>query len=432
MSLAPPSEPRARPRRLAYVLKRFPRISETFVAGELIELERQGERVSVYAISRPDEPFSHGFVEELAAPVVYLPQRPIRQPLRVARALYRALRLDPRGWLRAATYALRRPRLVAWRRLLQATVLRDELERAGIDHCHAHFATAAARLANLAWRMGGPTYSVTAHAKDIYHRDVRLDHLRDKLAGASFVATVSERNRDYLNSILPAVRSHLHVVPNSVDFRRLGSPGDRRREPGLILSVARLVEKKGLADLVTACGLLVREGAAIRLEVVGDGPLREELEETAARLGVAARFRRALPQEEVLGRYRAASVFCLPCVVASTGDRDGLPTSVLEAMALGVPVVTTALNGLTEVVAHERTGLLVPERDPVALSRALGRLLSEPELAARLSTEARRHVQETFSLERSATLLRSLFPLRPDGSLAGNGQFDLLRAREAA
>ena len=158
-------------RRLGYVLKRFPRISETFVAAELIELERQGEQVAVFAISRPEEPFVHEFLSRLRAPVVYLPHRPLREPMRVARALVSAIRRSPRGWLSAAAAALSTPRqLRGWRRLLQATVLREELDRAGIDHVHAHFATAAARLANLAHLMDGPPYSVTAHAKDIYHR----------------------------------------------------------------------------------------------------------------------------------------------------------------------------------------------------------------------------------------------------------------------
>jgi colanic acid/amylovoran biosynthesis glycosyltransferase len=394
-------------RHLGYVLKRFPRISETFVAAELIELERQGERVTVFAVSRPHEPFEHAFVTEVDATVVYLPHRPLRDPARVARALARVLRSDARGWLRAAAVSLSPPRLRGFRRLLQATVLREEMRKAGIDHVHAHFASTAARLANLAWRMGGPAYSVTAHAKDIYHREVRPDRLRDKLSSATFVATVCGANRDHLGSIL-GNDARLHVVPNAVDLRRLEG-AECRPEPGLVLSVARLIEKKGLADLVVACGLLGR-GLRLRLEIVGDGPLRSALEETAARSETPAVFHGALPYEQVLDLYRRAAVFCLPCVVASSGDRDGLPTSVLEAMALGVPVVTTSVNGLGELVVHERTGLVVPDRDPVAIAGAVGRLLADRQLADRLAAEGRRRVEQTFSLERSVTSLRSLFP----------------------
>jgi colanic acid/amylovoran biosynthesis glycosyltransferase len=400
-------------RRIAYVLKRFPRLSETFVAAELIELERQGEDLTVFAVSDPKERVRHAFVDELRAPVSYLPHRPVRQPLRVARALGRVLRSDRRGWLDAARYSLWPPRLKGARRLLQATVLRDELRRARIDHVHAHFATAAARLANLAWRMGGPTYSVTTHAKDIYDEEVRIDHLRDKLAPAHFVATVSDANRRHLSALLE-LDGKLQVVSNSVDLRRLGATRTGPGEPGLVLTVARLVEKKGLGDLVEACALLSERSAAadvpLQLEVAGDGPLRGELESAASRFGVRARFHGAVPQERALELYRRASVYCLPCVVTPSGDRDGLPTSVLEAMALGVPVVTTAVGGLAEVVIHERTGLVVPQHDQAALAEAIGRLLSDADLAAELARAARRHVEANYSLERSASRLRELFP----------------------
>jgi colanic acid/amylovoran biosynthesis glycosyltransferase len=396
-------------RRLGYVLKRFPRISETFVAAELIELERQGEQVMVFAISRPDEPFEHGFLQQLRASVVYLPHRPLREPARVARALVSAFRENARGWLRAAGVALATPhQLRAWRRLLQATVLRDELARAGIDHVHAHFATAAARLANLVHLMDGTPYSVTAHAKDIYHRRARPRRLRQKLGEAAFVATVSEANRRHLTAVLGG-RGRLELVPNSVDLRRLGSPNGVVRRPELVLAVARLVEKKGLEHLVEACGLLAGRGTAVRLEIVGDGPERARLERAARRLAADVAFHGALPQERVLPLYRRASVVCLPCVVAPTGDRDGLPTSLLEAMALGAPVVSTPVGGIPEIVVDGRTGLLVPERDPEALADALQRLLADPAFAAELAERGRTHVESHYSLERSVGELRALF-----------------------
>ncbi|MDX6619792.1 MAG: hypothetical protein QOK36_2178 [Gaiellales bacterium] len=398
-------------RHLAYVLKRFPRISETFVAAELIELERQGERVTVFAVSKPAEAFSHGFMDELRADVNYLPYRPIREPARVARALARQIGRRPRAWLGAARSGMRRPSLGAWRLVLQATVLRDEMDAAGIDHAHAHFATSAADLANLVWRMGGPSYSVTAHAKDIWHEQVRRDDLRHKLGPALFVATVSEQNRDYLSSILER-DGQVRVVPNSVDLRRLGEPLARAPEPGLVVSVARLVEKKGLDDLVAACGILKARGVPVRLEIAGDGPLRGELAAAAAAAGLGDALRGALPHEQVRDLLSRAVAFCLPCVVAASGDRDGLPTSVLEAMALGVPVVTTDVNGLTETVIDGETGLTVPEHDPAALADALERVIGDPALATRLSEQGRVHVERGFSLEQSVKVLRSLFPGR--------------------
>lgn len=396
-------------RRLGYVLKRFPRVSETFIASELIELERQGERVTVFAISRPEEPFVHGFLDELRAQVIYLPHRPSKEPLRVAGAVARTLRSSPSGWLRAARLCLWPPRLVGLRRLLQATVLREEMKRAQVDHAHAHFATAAARLANLAWRMGGPRYSVTAHAKDIYHEENRRDHLVDKLGNAFFVATVSEANRRYLSALL-GTEDRVHVVPNSVSMARLRAFGARQPEPWRVLTVARLIEKKGLGDLIEACRLLREGGAPVSLEVVGDGPLRSDLEAQATAAGLEATFHGALPQEQVFELFRHAVAFCLPCVVAADGDRDGLPTSVLEAMALGVPVVTTALNGLADVVIDGETGILAPEHDPQGLANSLTRVLGDEHLARRLSEGGRHQVEAYFSSDRSAALLRGLFP----------------------
>jgi glycosyltransferase involved in cell wall biosynthesis len=400
---------RAPSRKLAYVLDSFPKISETFVAAELIELERQGEDIAVFALTRPTEPFVHEFVNELRAPVLYLPSRPLREPLRVIRAVLRVAARDPRAWLRAARDSLWPPSCVGLRRLLQATILHEAMERAGIDHAHAHFAHSPARLVSLAQRMGGPGYSVTAHAWDIYAREAREGDLRARLGLARFVATPTEENRIHLKSVL-GTDERLHVIHNAVDLSRWRLAEERRPEPGLILAVARLVEKKGLHDLVAACGVLARRQVTVRLRVVGTGPLRHALEASAAREGIVAEFPDALPQEQLLDEYRRAALFCLPCVVAANGDRDALPVAVLEAMASGVPVVTTELNGIAEAVIHERTGLLVPQGDPPALADAIERLLASPELAASLAREARRHVERSFSLERNAALLRSLFP----------------------
>ncbi|MEJ7763962.1 MAG: glycosyltransferase [Acidimicrobiales bacterium] len=377
-------------RHVCYVLKRFPRLSETFIVNELLELHRQGERVSVLAISKPVEAAVHGFLEELDIPVTYLPHRPLRQPLRTAAGVAVAFMASPRGWVVAARTCLWPPRMVGLRKLLQASVLRRELRHLGASHVHAHFATAAAGLAELVHRMGGPSYSVTSHAKDIWHEQVEDDDLRAKLGAARFVATVSQANVEHLTRVL-GPGTPVHLVPNSVDVRRLGAD-ERRPEPGRVLAVARLVEKKGLEDLVAACALL-GERRPVHLVVVGAGPLRDRLAAQGASLAVDLDLLGAQSREVVLDELRRASAFALPCVVAADGDRDGLPTSVLEAMALGTPVVTTAVNGLADAVLDGETGLVVPEHDPPALAEALGRLLDEPALAARLAVAARQRVE---------------------------------------
>lgn len=404
-SLAPPV------RRLGYVLKRFPRISETFVVSEMLELERLGEHLVIFAISRPEEPFVHAFVGELRAEVVYLPHRPLGEPQRVLGAALRAVRAHPLGVLRAAGRLALRPRAVRVRRLAQALVLRDEADRRGIDHLHAHFATSAAQLAALTRQLSGPTYSATAHAKDIHHADVRPAGLREKLNGATFVATVSEANRLHLERVLGA-GTRVELIPNSVDLTRMAAVGSREPRPGLVLCVARLIEKKGHADLIDAAALLGHDGLDVGLEFVGDGALRDGLVGRARDAGVALSCRGSLPYEEVLDQYRGAAVFCLPCVVASTGDMDGLPTSLLEAMALGVPVVSTRVNGIPDAVEDEVSGLLVAPGDPTALAAALRRVLTDAALARTLTEGAVARVRERFATERSAALLRDLFPSR--------------------
>lgn len=394
-------------RHICYVLKRFPRLSETFIAAELLELRRQGEDVSVVAIAKPAEAVVHGFLDDLDVTVTYLPHRPLRQPIRTAAGVASAIAGSPRSWWSAARTCLWPPRLVGVRKLLQASVLLRELRGRGATHAHAHFATAAAGLAELAQRMGGPTYSVTTHAKDIWHEEVTDEALRAKLGPARFVATVSQDNADHLAHVL-GPDAPVHLVPNSVDTRRLPRV-ERQPEPERILAVARLVEKKGLDDLVQACGLLAPQ-RRVHLVIVGDGPLRSALADQGDALRVDLELRGAQPREEVLDELRRASVFALPCVVAANGDRDGLPTSVLEAMALGVPVVTTAVNGLADAVLHEETGLIVGERDPAALACALARVLDDPLLAARLAAAARCHVESSFALEASVCRLRDLFP----------------------
>jgi colanic acid/amylovoran biosynthesis glycosyltransferase len=404
------SAARAGSAHVGYVLRRFPCLSEAWIAEEMIELERQGVRLTIFAMVRPDEPATHGFLDELEARVIYLPRRPRYEPLRVCRALFRTLRQDRNAWMRAARASREHRQLFGRRRLLLATVLHDELRRAGIDHVHIHFANKAARLASLVRRMGGPSYSVTTHAKDIWHRKVRTEDLREVLGKASFVATVSEENRRHLAAALGRP-GDVHVVSSSADLSRLGQPRRKQPESGAVVAVTRFVPKKGLNDLIEACGILAHRSLPVRLELVGDGPLRPELEALATRVGVDVAFRGALPREEVLECYRRAAVFCLPCVVAPDGDRDGLPSAVLEAMALGVPVVTTDVNGLSEAVLDGETGLTVPQHAPAAVADALAHVLSDRLLATRLAGAARRHVEERFSRERNAARLRSLFPV---------------------
>jgi glycosyltransferase involved in cell wall biosynthesis len=384
-----------------YVLKRFPRLSETFVLRELLELEAQGERILIDALLPPEGGPAHPEVASLRAPVRYLPRRArLRQPP-VALAHLRVALRSPLVWARLAARA-RRHRI--WRRFVQAGVTADRARREGARHLHAHFATAAADVARDAAALAAVPFTVTAHAKDIFHAD-HAPQLARRLEGVSAVVTVSEHNADHLRGVLNGVP--VHHIPNGVR----AAPAGPAARGGPLLYVGRLVAKKGVDVLIDACALLRSELPELDVEIVGGGPLAEELAARARRSGVSDRihFLGPQPADVVDAAFRRSSLVALPSRIDEHGDRDGMPTVLVEALARGVPVVATDLVGIPEVVRDGETGLLVPPDDPPALAAAIARLVRDPELARELAARGRALVAERFDPSRSAQLLGALF-----------------------
>jgi glycosyltransferase involved in cell wall biosynthesis len=384
-----------------YVLKRFPRLSETFVLRELLELEAQGERILVDALMPPEAGPAHTGLARLRAAVRYLPRHPrLRQP-RVASAHLRIGLRSPLVWARLAARARRHG---TWRRFVQAGLTADRAREEGARHLHAHFATAAAEVARDAAALARLPFTVTAHAKDIFHAE-HAPQLVRRLDGVSAVVTVSEHNAEHLRGVLNGVP--VHHIPNGVPP---ASPGPRAHD-GPLLFVGRLVPKKGVDVLIDACALLRAEFPELNLEIVGGGRLAEDLAARARRAGVADRtkFLGPQPPEAVDAAFRRCSLVALPSRIDEHGDRDGMPTVLVEALARGVPVVATDLVGIPELVRHGETGLLVPPDDPPALAAAIARLVRDPELARELAAGGRALVAERFDLGRSARLLRALF-----------------------
>ncbi|MGD9754218.1 MAG: glycosyltransferase [Acidimicrobiia bacterium] len=387
---------------ILYVLKRYPRLSETFIIRELLNLEAAGLTIGVDALLEPEEQPRHPELDAVRAEVRYLPRRPRRQP-EVLAAHGRVARRHPAGWARAVVGAARRHRqgdAKAWRRLGHAVLVADRIDRQQVTHVHAHFATGAAEVARDAAAIAGCPFSVTAHAKDIFHAD-NAPELARRLHGAAGVVTVSRYNVAHLRTVLDAP---VHYVPNGME----APPAHGPDPDGPLLCVARLVPKKGIDTLLRA---LAVPGSTARLELVGDGPLRGELEALVAELGLVGRVRLlgSLPSDEVAERYRRCSMFVLACRVAADGDRDGMPTVLVEAMGRGVPVISTDVAGIAELVQHGRTGLLVPPDDPEALAAAIDKLAHDPALAADLGAAGRELVVHEFDPARAATLLREVF-----------------------
>lgn len=394
---------------IAYILKMYPRFSETFILNEVLELERQGMRLQIFSLKKPDDGRFHADVSRVQANTTYLPESPLLAP----RAFYEAHRQVfawNRGhYLRLLLDVLKRRRFGALKRFLQAGYIAPRLHQQGITHVHAHFATSATSVALYLHRLGGFSYSFTAHAKDIYLESVSTDVLHRKLAAARFTITVSDYNRTHLLSL--GASDRVVRIYNGLDLRQFSPHEVAPDDPPLVLGVGRLVEKKGFADLIRACAILRREGCRFQCRIVGKGELERPLRALIDELDLAAQVELSgpMPREVLLDLYPRASVVTAPCIVGADGNRDGLPTVLIEAMALGVPVVSTDVTGIPELVEDGRTGLLVAQHDPQALAGAIRLLLEDRAAAGALARAGRERVEAMFDLRENIAQLRALF-----------------------
>ncbi|HXV61251.1 MAG TPA: glycosyltransferase [Vicinamibacteria bacterium] len=412
--------------RVGYLLKKFPRLSETFILNEILEQENMG--VSIYIISRhePDAEPRHRILNQLKAQVETLPcirELDFWEPLfagstdrlRRVQQLSRDIRRRPGG---------APPRFASL--LSEAIYLLHRTQSLGIRHLHVHFASDSAMVATLLRALGGPTYSVTAHAKDIYRAGVEPRWLENIFVGAEFVVTVCDANVKYLESWLhPRATSRVRRLYNGVALADFAdAPEDpRQRDSCHVLSVGRLVEKKGHHLLLEALARLRRRGFPVTATLVGEGEMRSALERQIADndLGELVRLTGAAEQQEIVTLMARATVFCLPCIVAADGNRDALPTVVLEALASGLPVISTPISGIPEILDGGRAGVLVPENDAAAVAAALEDLLANAPKRRELAREGRRRVTECFDLRKTAASLRSCFEQAMQGSEATCG-----------
>ena len=400
-----------KPPTVGYVVSTWPRLSQTFVLREILAVERLGVPVRIFSTKDPGGEPIHGDVAQVRAGVTYLTLHGHWK--QVLRANLRLARHRPGRYVSTLLSALRYRRRSVVRRFFQAGYLADLLRRQPVDHLHAHFATAPALVTMFAHQLTGIPYTFTAHARDIYvGRQPEL--LCAQMRQSKAVVTVSEYNRHYLSSLLgPTANGKVRRIYNGLDLQQFTyeRPSTAAAETPVILSVCRLIEKKGLGDLLAAADILRRRGSSFRVEIIGTGPLKPTLEAEVMRCGLedVVTFLGAQPQEEVHRAYRRATIFALPCIVTSEGDRDGIPTVLLEAMASGIPVVSTAVSGIPELIDSGHDGLLVGPHDPGMLADALGLLLADAELRDRLAQVARRTIETQFAIDRSAQQLLALF-----------------------
>jgi glycosyltransferase involved in cell wall biosynthesis len=392
--------------RILYVVSLFPCWSETFIVREIAELVRAGADVRILSLRHPCESMVQSDAAALLDRVVYPPQgwrawRPALGALaRHPRTeLANLVRLFAGLWRHPASLA---KTLIAWARALSTV---EQLSQFHPQHIHAHFATYPSTVALLLSRRLAVPFSFTAHAHDIFLEDHLLAW---KMRASAFSIAISEFNREFIARRLgqDAIRG-MHVVHCGISpaiFAFTPEGRDARR----ILAIGRLDDIKGFPHLVDACALLRARGVAFTCDIVGSGPLGGELAARIARLGLAGHVRLlgARKQEEVREMLAQAGVFAMPSVVTRRGDRDGIPVALMEAMACGLPVVSTRVSGIPELVRDGVTGLLADPGSAEQLADCLARLLEQPVYAAQLAGRARHTVEREFDIGREAGKLR--------------------------
>jgi glycosyltransferase involved in cell wall biosynthesis len=399
----------AKPGRVAFVLKGYPRLSETFIANEIAALEARGLRILIVSLRHPTDRQRHPVHSQIAAEIHYLPEYLHDEPARVARAvlaglarpgLWRLLGV----WLRDLWRDRSRNRL---RRLGQALVLARKLP-GDVTWLHAHFLHTPASVARYTAILTGLPWSASAHARDIW---TSPDWEKaEKLAACRWAVTCTKANLDHLATLAPPGR--VALVYHGLPLGAFPPPaaGRAAAKPLIILSVGRLVAKKGY-DLLLAA--LARLPAALdwRFVHLGGGPLKDEMRRQMESLGLSERidWRGAADQTEVLRHYRQSDLFVLASRIDGDGDRDGLPNVLMEAQSQGLACISTRLSAIPELILEGETGLLVEPGDIDGLAAAIAALLADPVRRATLGQAGMTRVRALFSQEAGLNLLAARF-----------------------
>jgi colanic acid/amylovoran biosynthesis glycosyltransferase len=387
----------------AYLFERFPSFGQTFCYREVAELDRQDITPPIFSIRNPKDEPSQDWDTRIVKRVHYLPEEKellddVRRASKKGKVTSEiVVALDEWG------------RRTDFLRLYQAVYVGLRLQQFGVGHVHAHFAGMAARTAYWIHKFFSITFSFTAHANDIFApRDfeIGLDKLVDT---ARVIVTETDYAAQFLRERFPKRADRIHRVYNGLNLAEFGRTNFSSTPP-LIVAVGRLITKKGFADLIRACGLLEESGKSFQCEIIGEGPLENELRAQIDQLNLQGRIALsgAKSQRELRHRLAAASVFVLPSVVDAQGGMDNLPTVITEAMATGLPVVSTDVGGIPEMVVQNETGFLVQAGDAVALACAIEKVIDDRLLAQRLGHSGHQRAQELFSIAKNARDLCAL------------------------
>jgi glycosyltransferase involved in cell wall biosynthesis len=373
-------------KKIGYILRKFPVLSETFVIQEILELEALGHEVVIFSLAKPNTLCPHPMLGRLKGEIIYLPEILPFPPMK--------------GLLKLIKYR----KWELYERLKQATFIAKQAKKQGILHLHAHFASRAATVAYFCSYLSKIPYSFTAHAVDIFRKDRCQKALKDKIEQGSFVATISQYNLDFLRQISP--NGKILKILNGIDLNKF-SPQNIKTHCFTFICIARLVEKKGHRYLIEACDLLKKQGLTFQCLLVGSGKLKEDIEKMIIDFNLDSHIKLlgALDHSQVLSLLQKSDAFVLPCILAEDGNRDGLPVSIVEALACSLPVITTAMTANPEVVKDGINGILVPFADSQALAKGMEKLLVDKNYYQMLSKQARASIAIDFDKTKTAKML---------------------------
>ncbi len=402
--------------RVGYVVKRYPRFSETFIVNEILAHEAAGWELGIFALQPSVDTHFQNLISQVRAPVTYLPSGSVKST-EFWTVCREASQQFPDLWA-----ALEDAKWATAVDAFQAIQLAKHSRAQKFDHLHAHFATSPATVAQLAARIAGISYSITMHAKDIFHESVIEDDLANKIADAKFIVTVSDFNRDFLIEKF-GFAARIHRIYNGLDLDlfAFNRPNGRTKK---IISVGRLVHKKGFSQLIDACRILRDKGVEFECEIIGEGELELELRNQIASMEMCNQVRMTGPQPQNIVRQKilSAAVFAAPCVVGPDGNQDGLPTVITESLALGTPCISTDVTGIPEIIRNGETGVMVQQENSSQLAVEIERLLSHPEIGQSLAINARELIEQNFNIHENVSHLRRLFLNQVSRSVSANPQ----------
>jgi colanic acid/amylovoran biosynthesis glycosyltransferase len=399
--------------KVAYFLSRFPKLSETFIIREICALRENGVDAQIFSVLPPPHTITmHTQVESL---LPYVHYSPYFLSLKLILATLYFLFTAPQKYFQALrrlvwqTYPEPKTLLIALFLFPKSVYFAKQLKEQQIEHIHAHFVWINAVSAQVAADLLGLPISLHAHAWDIFRRNQKC--VKRQVDLATSIITVSEYHRQFLLSLSNNPDLDVRIVHYGLDpgeFMPIAPKSNNRTVQ--ILSVGRLVEKKGFEYLIEACTILTSKAIPYNCLIVGEGPdqglkqmiARPDFHGNVTLLG-------AKNITEIIELYQMSDIFAIPCVVANSGDRDGMPNVLLEAMAMQLPVVTTPVTGNPELVKDGVNGLLVPERDSQALANALERLIGNPGLRSKLGMAGRQTILEGFDIKSTSIQMLEIF-----------------------